>query len=438
MTKKNEWAKTPPMGWNSWDCYGASVTEEEVRGNADYMAKHLKQHGWEYVVVDIQWYEPTADSSAYHPFAPLEMDEFGRLVPAVNRFPSAANGAGFKPLADYVHSLGLKFGIHIMRGIPRQAVHAAVPVKGTSTNARAVAHPFSLSSWNTDMYGVNPDAYGAQQYYNSLMDLYAEWGVDYIKVDDICVTFFAPDNLYSAEAELELIRRAIDQCGRPIVLSLSPGPAIVEKVAHLKENANLWRMTNDYWDRWSDLTNMFERCAVWAEHVGPDGWPDCDMLPLGRICIRAVDQGNGDRMTRFTHDEQVTMMTLWCIFRSPLMFGGELRSNDEWTLNLITNAEVLEVLRSSHGARPLTRNGKQGRSYIWMAEHDNGVDRYAALFSHENIPSRMEATFSRMGLEGAYEVRELWTGENLGVLSDSIVADIPAHGARLYRLTPVK
>lgn len=435
-TRKNEFTPTPPMGWNSWDCYGALVTEEEVRGNADYIAKYLKPYGWEYVVVDIQWYEPTADSSAYHPFVPLEMDEYSRLIPAVNRFPSAANGAGFGPLAEYVHSLGLKFGIHIMRGVPRQAVHAATPIKGCTATARDIAQSFSLCSWNTDMYGVNPDAYGAQQYYDSLMELYAGWGVDFIKVDDICVTFFSPDNLYSAESEIELIRRAIDHCGREIVLSLSPGPAMIEKAEHLKRNANMWRMTNDYWDRWSDLAAMFERCEVWAEHVSPGCWPDCDMLPLGRICIRAVDQGNGDRMTRFTHEEQRTMMTLWCIFRSPLMFGGELRSNDQWTLDLITNRDVLEMHRCSHGAHPIARNGKSGHHYIWVSYHDNGKDVYVALFSHENIPCKMEATFERMGLSGSYHVRELWDGTDLGVVTGSIVAEIPAHGVQLYRLTP--
>ncbi|MBR6325788.1 MAG: alpha-galactosidase, partial [Lachnospiraceae bacterium] len=117
-----------PMGWNSWDCYGPSVTEEIVRANARIMAEKLKGSGWEYIVVDIQWYQPTAGAHDYVPFADLTMDAYGRLLPAVNRFPSAADGAGFKPLADYVHSLGLKFGIHIMRGIPRQAVHQNTPV----------------------------------------------------------------------------------------------------------------------------------------------------------------------------------------------------------------------------------------------------------------------------------------------------------------------
>ena len=124
-------AKHPPMGWNSWDCYGAAVTEDIVRQNAEYMAKHLRPYGWEYIVVDIQWYQPTAINHAYEPFSTLTMDEYGRLFPAVNRFPSAANGAGFKPLADYVHSLGLKFGIHIMRGMPRMAAHKHLPIKGS-------------------------------------------------------------------------------------------------------------------------------------------------------------------------------------------------------------------------------------------------------------------------------------------------------------------
>ena len=116
-------AQYPPMGWNSWDCWGPSVTEEITKKNAEYMARHLKPYGWEYVVVDIQWSQPTALSHDYVPFAPLNMDGWGRLMPAENRFPSAAGGKGFKPLADYIHSLGLKFGIHIMRGLPRLAAH---------------------------------------------------------------------------------------------------------------------------------------------------------------------------------------------------------------------------------------------------------------------------------------------------------------------------
>lgn len=135
-------AKTPPLGWNSWDCFGAAVNEKQLRENAEYMAKYLKPYGWEYIVCDIQWYEPHAVDNDYNNFTPLNMDEYGRLLPAENRFPSSAGGKGFKPIADYCHSLGLKFGIHIMRGVPRAAVHAGLPVKDSKSTCRDIAHHF--------------------------------------------------------------------------------------------------------------------------------------------------------------------------------------------------------------------------------------------------------------------------------------------------------
>lgn len=335
-----QYAATPPMGWNSWDCYGASVNEEEVLGNAEYMAEHLLPFGWEYVVVDIQWYEPGAHSSAYRPFVPLEMDGYSRLIPAANRFPSSAGGKGFKPLADRIHGMGLKFGIHIMRGIPRQAVHANTSILGTERRARDIAGN-NICPWNSDMYGVNPAADGAQAYYDSLFRLYAEWEVDFVKVDDI-----AASRLYHIHhQEIEMIRKAIDRCGRPMVLSLSPGAAPPEYGGLLLGNANMWRMTDDFWDLWPLLRDMFSRCEQWYPYTGNGSWPDCDMLPLGHIGIRSVDGGGADRLTRFTPDEQRTMMTLWSIFRSPLMFGGELRDNDPWTFSLLTNEEVLAVHR---------------------------------------------------------------------------------------------
>ena len=129
MLKKDTFAPRPPMGWNSWDCYGAAVNEEQLLGNAEYIRDNLKDYGWEYVVCDIQWYEPKATSNFYNNFTELCMDEYSRLIPAVNRFPSTANGVGFKAIADKIHAMGLKFGIHIMRGIPRQAVHQNTPIK---------------------------------------------------------------------------------------------------------------------------------------------------------------------------------------------------------------------------------------------------------------------------------------------------------------------
>ncbi|GMK43266.1 alpha-galactosidase [Paenibacillus glycanilyticus] len=422
-----EFAPTPPLGWNSWDCYGATVREDEVRGNADYMAEHLKAFGWEYVVVDIQWYEPGAVSDLYRPFVRLEMDDYSRLIPAVNRFPSAEGGQGFKPLADYVHSLGLKFGIHIMRGIPRQAVHDNTPIKGTSVTARDIAHTCSFCGWNTDMYGVDAKKEGAQEYYNSLFEMYAEWGVDYIKVDDIADSWLHGG---AHLGEIELIRKAIDHVGRPIVLSLSPGPAPVKHADFLEQNANLWRMTDDFWDRWPLLLDMFDRCKTWEGRPKPGNWPDCDMLPLGRIGVRC---SHPDRMTNFTRDEQLTMMTLWTIFRSPLMMGGEMRDNDAWTLSLLTNWDVLHMHRTSFGARQVSRIGDR---VVWSAEGSNG-ERYVALFNTGEEETEVSVSFGDLGMDGEASIKNLWTGEVLGALSSSLSSVIAPHGAALYKLDTV-
>lgn len=418
-------APTPPLGWNSWDCYGAAVTEEEIRGNAEYMAEHLKPFGWNYITVDIQWYEPYANSSQYRAFVPLVMDEYSRLMPAENRFPSAEGGQGFKPLADYVHSLGLKFGIHIMRGIPRQAAHAATPILNTTVTARDIAHTNSICPWNTDMYGVDASKEGAQAYYDSLFELYAEWGVDLVKVDDI-----AASRLYDThQPEIELISQAIERCGRPMVLSLSPGPAPVEYAAFFAEHANMWRVTDDFWDQWPLLLDMFDRCRTWQGIPEAGCWPDCDMLPLGHIGIRSVDGGGADRWTRFTRDEQLTMMSLWSIFRSPLIFGGELRDCDEWTLSLLTNKEVLRLNQDSHGAKEILR---QGNLIVWTAEAAD-QSRYAALFNVGDSELPVSLSVEDISLPGFTSGTELWNETPAELAGDILQTNIPSHGVRLYR-----
>lgn len=412
---------TPPLGWNSWDCYGASVREDEVLANAEYLARHLKPYGWDTVVVDIQWYEPTADSSRYHAFAPLCQDDWGRLLPAENRFPSSVGGKGFAPLAEQIHTLGLKLGIHIMRGIPRQAVHANSPIEGSHYRAREVTHPNSICPWNTDMYGLDPTHPGAQDYYDSLFRLYAGWGVDYVKIDDI-----AASRLYGPHlAELTLVRRALDRCGRPMVLSLSPGPAAVDQ-AHAYRQADLWRITDDFWDRWDLLKDMFDRCERWYPHVGEGCWPDCDMLPLGHIGIRSVDGGGEDRMTRFTRDEQRTMMTLWCLFRSPLMLGGELRDNDAWTNSLLTNREVLRVHRDGTRPRPLTTGGEHR---VWRSDLGDAVA--LGLFNLSEEPTVIRVLWADLEREGLQTVRDLWDGQAWEPPEDGVSVSLAPHACAL-------
>lgn len=427
MSDFKDWAKTPPCGWNSWDCFGAGVNEEQLIANADYMAKHLKQYGWEYIVCDIQWYEPKACSNDYNNFAELCCDEYGRLVPAQNRFPSSKGGKGFKPIADYIHSLGLKFGIHIMRGIPRQAVHADMPIKDSEYTARQVAHHFSVCSWNTDMYGMK-NCDGAQDYYNSIIKMYADWGVDYIKCDDIAVTEFRKwDNPYSADYEIEMLRNAIDSCGREIVLSLSPGPALRDKAEHLKANANMWRLTGDFWDLWEHLYAMFDKCEEWQGVRGVGSYPDCDMLPIGRISKLCSYHGAQNRMSNFTRNEHYTLMTLWGIFGSPLMIGGNMPENDDFTLSLLNNAEYMNMHRTVKNSRMLSRNEENGKGYIiWDGENENS--RFVALFNTDEKPITINtAEKINIFVDGSYDIWQKCT-----VNENSIT--VQPHGARLLKL----
>ena len=412
-----------PRGWNSWDCYGAAVTEKEVRRNAEFMAANLKQYGWEYVVVDIQWYEPGAVSHEYRPFADLCMDAYGRLLPAPNRFPSAAEGRGFAPLAEYVHSLGLKFGIHIMRGIPRQAVHRNLPVLGTDKTARDAARFNSICQWNPDMYGATPDEIG-RAYYNSIFKLYAEWGVDFIKCDDIC------RELPHEEVEMVMFSEALNSCGREMVLSLSPGPALLEKAELYKQTANMWRITDDFWDDWKLLYAMFERAEKWSIHAGAGHYPDADMLPIGPI-RQDYDKNN---KTAFTENEQITMMTLWCIMRSPLMIGVEMTGFDDFTMRLIKNEAVLAMHARSRNARQIFRRKTCGTEYILWAAEDCTGDRYIAMFNAGEQDG--EFAFALEELEDIPTgslATELWSGETV-TIGEEFRTEIPAHGAKVFRI----
>ncbi len=409
-------AKHPPMGWNSWDCYGAAVTEDIVRQNARYMAENLKAYGWEYMVVDIQWYQPTAVNHAYEPFSTLDMDEYGRLIPAVNRFPSAANGAGFKPLADYVHSLGLKFGIHIMRGMPRMAAHRHLPIQGSQHFCHEAADPNSICAWNPDMYGLRCKQEAARDYYNSIFRLYAQWGVDFVKCDDIAREY------PHCRREIELISEACRASGRDMVLSLSPGPAPLEQAEHLKKYANMWRITDDFWDDWRLLKAMFERAEKWCIHSAPGHWPDADMLPLG--ALRQCD--NPDDWTHFTQAEQRTMMTLWSMMRSPLMIGGEMTKNDAFTLGLLQNAAVLNIGKETFCGHPLWTTQDES---VWVAPRQDGQGLYVALFNLSEEGRTVSVAASQYG--GGETALELWHGESV-CAKEGLSAVLGPHDAAVY------
>ncbi|WP_416201169.1 MAG: Alpha-galactosidase [Thermocaproicibacter melissae] len=431
----------PPMGWNSYDYYNTNVLESEVKANADYMAEHLKQYGYEYVVVDAGWYmyggAENRETYHYPPFGHLNMDEFSRLIPCTEKFPSAANGAGFRPLADYVHSKGLKFGIHIMRGIPRAAAHEHRPIRYKGFTAADIADPSSICKWNPDMYGVRATEAG-QAYYDSLLELYAQWGVDFIKCDDICNTNMYVDNPYSAEKEIEMLSKAVERCGREIVLSLSPGPAVLEKAWHYEKYANMWRITNDIWDDWKLIKDMFTRCSRWQEHVSEGSYPDCDMLPLGKIG-RMFFFFDGERSTRLTPDEQKSMMTLWCIFRSPLMLGAELTKLDSETLKLITNREVLALVGEDHVSRQVALSDDYS---VWASHSTKDGSIVLALFnladSAATVSCDLTEAYHALKLEvpdkTSGKAKELWNQTTVEWKENTVSAELPAHGCTLLRL----
>ncbi|QDU58906.1 family 43 glycosylhydrolase [Aeoliella mucimassa] len=436
------WAATPPMGWNSWDCYGSSVTEAEVRSNAEFMAEHLKQHGWQYVVVDIRWTVQNPATRPYNQTDPVfTLDEHGRFIPAPNRFPSSQDGAGFKPLADYVHSLGLKFGIHLMRGLPKAAIDPALgapaegyPIADSQFTTRDVPVTDQGANWLRDMRGVRKSPAG-QAYFDSMFKLYASWGVDYVKVDDLNNPYAQPGEKNYHADEIEMLRTAIDRCGRSIVLSTSPGPTPLDHASHIHDHANLWRVSNDFWDDWPALRRQFRQLQLWTPYRSEGHWPDGDMLPLGRLAIRG--ERGGERTTRFTPEEQQTLITAWAIARSPLMFGGDLPTSDQETIDLITNPEVLAV--NQHGSRP-QQVWRDASRILWVSDAPDHVaagGKYLAVFNiaddNESFDDRLDPKW--LGLAPGVEVRDLWTRQDLGKVAETLSIPTPPHGSRLLLVT---
>jgi alpha-galactosidase len=423
----HSWAPTAPMGWNSWDCYGPNVTEAEVKANADYMAKNLKQYGWNYIVVDIRWYVANDKSHGYNETDPqYNIDSFGRFMPAINRFPSSAGGKGFKPLADYLHSKGLKFGIHIMRGIPVIAVKNKMRIYGTDRSAADIFSDSIQCPWLHDMYTVLAAKRGAQEYYNSIISLYAAWGVDFIKCDDLSRPYH--------KAEIEMLRKAIDKCGRRIVLSTSPGETPITEGKHVQAYANMWRTIDDFWDNWRELKAHFDIFARWNQYRIDGAYPDGDMLPLGHLGIKA--ERGVDRMSLLTKDEQYTVMTLWCIFKSPLMFGGDLPGNDAFTLSLLTNKEVLHILKySTHNRQVYNADNK----VAWIADDPATGDKYIALFNvSDTIQTLSISIIKELGIKGDYTSKDLWTGKKEKGTAQQLSVAVNPHGTVLYKVSKQK
>ena len=432
-------APTPPMGWNSWDSYGLTINEADYRANTTVLAG-LRQYGWTYSVIDEGWYmqDPFAATVPAHKYV---WDANGILIPALNRFPSAANNQGFKPLADWVHAQGLKFGIHIIRGIPRQVVDLNLPIANTQFHAKDAADLAAICPWDEGNYGIADNAAG-QAYYDSMLKLYAAWGLDFIKVD--CIS----DHPYRP-TEIRQIAEAIRKTGRPIVLSLSPGPTQVDHVAEIQKYAQMWRITNDHWDGWQfphhtpdgfpfGLQGDFDMLARWSAYTGPGSWPDADMLPEGWL---GPHPGIGPpRASRFTPDEQRTEFTLWAISRSPLIMGANLTRLDAFTRSLMGNEEVLRLnqtaVESHPGELPSAPAARQSYPQrYWIARTGGPHPRtYIAVFNLADAPTQANLPWMVFHLANApHALYNVWDEKHIPAAS-SLHVELPAHGCALFRL----
>jgi len=429
------------MGWNSWDAYGLTIDEADFRANVKVLAG-IQEFGWKYAVIDEGWYMADPFGSDV-PARKYLFDGNGILIPVASRFSSAANGAGFKPLADWVHAQGLKFGIHIVRGIPRQVVKENLPIAGTAFHAADAADLAATCPWDEGNYGVS-DTPAGQAYYDSMLKLYASWGLDYIKVD--CIS----DHPYRA-TEIRQVATAIKKTGRPIVLSLSPGPTALEHAAEVAEYAQMWRISDDHWDVWTaehkpgagefpfGLRDAFDRLAKWVPYVRPGNWPDDDMLPWGSL---TPHPGWGEpRQSRETQDEQRTEFTLWAISRSPLILGANLTKLDDFTRSLITNQTMLYMNQTVTYSRPIEAKDLPGgfeNVRVWRATIDapgaRNYTEFFALFNLDEKPVTLKATWKQLGLDGGkHQSQNVWT-DSAWKETKEISVTLPAHGSTVYEV----
>jgi alpha-galactosidase len=421
--------QTPPMGWNSWDSWGMTINEAQFRDTVLWFQQNLQRFNWQYLIIDEGWYLEHPENPAGEQGFTISGD--GRYMPALDRFPSATNGKGFRPLADWVHSIGLKFGIHIIRGIPREAVARNLRIAGSHYTAAEAADTSDTCSWNSDNYGVRNNKAG-QAYYDSIAKLYARWGVDYLKVD--CIS-----HPWKAD-KIHMVERALLQSGRPIVLSLSPGPTPLNEADDAVHSAQLWRISDDMWDVWSKpagapafpqaLRNQFPLVAQWESYAGAGHWPDADMLPIGYL---GPHPGWGQpRQTRLNHDEVRTLMTIWSIARSPLFIGTNLLHMDSFTESVLTDPDVLAVDQYSENNHVVSQNQN---TVLWMASAPERSGEYVAVSNVSAAPESLTYSWQDLGLPPFthFRVRDLWARRELGY-GDHLEVKLAPHASGLYEI----
>jgi hypothetical protein len=414
------------MGWNTSGSYNVGGESEEMvkRGVDAMVASGLRAAGYEYVLIDYGWYLKSANlQSLNNPNTTNQCDAFGRLIPFPDRFPSSVGGKGFKPLSDYIHGKDMKFGLHLMRGLYRGAYDANLPIKGTTFRARDIADTESKCGWSTLTYGLNMDHPGAQVYLDSLFELFGEWDVDFLRIDDLISPYHA--------AEIEGYNKARIRAGRPIVISGSPGDETpLVRASHLRENMEMFRITKDQWDKWSDILVQFDRAPQWAPHSGQGSWADLDALPFGQIFDMIKAQK--PIPCRLSKDETRTSMTLHCIARSPLVFYADPLCLDDFTRDILTNADALDANRNGSEQREFAADAEIRR---WVSSKAGTKDKFLALFNLTSEPHVVRQSLVELGVPARCRVRDIWEKTDLVSDGETLVVTIAGHGVGFYRLT---
>jgi hypothetical protein len=438
-------ARTPPMGWNSWDAYGLTITEAQFLANVDVLKTKLAPFGWQYAVIDEGWFFENPGDRSHPEKLRYALDSHGRYVPVPARFPSAGNAGkpdvvpdaklsatieetGFSKVAARVHAQGLKFGIHIVRGIPRASVERNLPIDGSSFRAQDAADTGDACSWDPTNWGIKDNAAG-QAWYDSLLRQYAGWGIDLLKVD--CIA----DHPYKVD-EIRMIRRAIDRSGRPMVLSLSPGPTALAHADEVAGLAQMWRISDDIWDIWKkpesgfpqSVTSQFARLAAWSKYAKPGNWPDADMLPFGEL--KPSPGWGRPRSSQLTPDEVRTQLTLWAIARSPLILGGNLTALDEETLKLLQTRELIRVNQTATASRQLSR---QDDWVVWSASLPAG-ETALAVFNLGDNAADVHKAWSDLGFQGNVRSAKAALPVVGEASAKGVNIKLPPHGSALWIL----
>ncbi len=379
----NKIALTPPMGWNSWNCFASSVSEKKVHSAAEAMIKSgLVNHGWSYINIDDYWEtKPGSDDST---LIGKPRDKEGNIIPN-KRFPD------MKALADFIHSNGLKMGIYSSPG------------------------PLTCGGCIGSLGHEENDA-----------EQYGRWGVDYLKYD-WCSYDGDRNNIHDLMKPYIVMRKALNTVKRDIVFSLCQyGMGNVWEWG-AKVGGNSWRTTGDINDTWDRMSQIGFSQDSLAKYAGPGHWNDPDMLVVG-----LVGWGENLHPTRLTPNEQYTHISLWCLLSAPLLIGCDMTKLDKFTLGLLTNDEVLAVDQDTLGIQA-SRVSRKGDAEVWAKKLEDGSEA-VGLFNRGSKKIKITAGFKVLGLGKKCSVRDLWRQKDLGLFENQFTAEVPPHGVVLVKI----